>query len=149
VPVPSDPRRAAPILWALLGLFFLRVLGQLLVAFAGVTWLPPMPQWYSGLMPYPYLLPSQVVILAVFAKVCVDFSRGEGWFVRTRPWFGRGAYWFGWLYLTGMMVRYPIQMALHPEDRWLGRTIPIVFHWVLASFVLVFASFHRARLRRG
>ena len=141
-----DPRRVAPVLWALLGLFLLRVAGQALVAFLGVRWLPPMEQWYSGLLAYPYLLPAQLVILAVFGKVCLDFGRGHGWFVVTRPWFGRQVWWFGWLYLAGMIARYPLQMALHPEDRWLGRTIPIVFHWVLASFLLVFARFHRARL---
>jgi hypothetical protein len=37
-------------------------------------------------------------------------------------------------------------MALHPEDRWLGRTIPIVFRWVLAAFVILVATFHRDRL---
>ena len=143
---PDEPRRTAPVLWALLGLFFLRVVGQALVAFAGVRWLPPMEQWYSGLLAYPLLLPAQVVILLVFGKACLDFTGGSGWFVRTRPWFGRQLFWFGWLYLGGMVVRYPLQMALHPEDRWLGRTIPIVFHWVLACFVITFARFHRRRL---
>lgn len=145
-PPGPDPRRVAPVLWALLGLFALRVAGQVLVAFFGVRWLPPMEQWYSGLLAYRYLLPAQLVILALFGKVCVDFARGEGSAVATRPWFGRQVWWLGWLYLAGMVARYPIQMALHPEDRWLGRTIPIVFHWVLASFLLVFARFHRARL---
>lgn len=144
--LPADPRRLAPWLWALLGLFLLRVLGQLLVALHSVEWLPPMGQWYSGLLAYPLLLPAQIAILLVFGKVCLDFSRGRGFFVATRPWFGRQAFWFGNAYLAGMIARYPLQMALHPEDRWLGRTIPIFFHWVLAWFVLAFAAFHRARL---
>ena len=142
----GDRPRTAAVLWLLLVLFALRVAGQALVAFAGVRWLPPMAQWYSGLLPYPLLLPAQVVILVVFGKVCLDFTRGEGWFVRTRPSFGRQVWWFGWVYLAAMIVRYPVQMAVHPEDRWLGRTIPVVFHWVLAGFVLVFARFHRRRL---
>lgn len=41
-------RRHAPLLWILLFLFCLRVLGQILVAFAGVTFLPPMEDWFSG-----------------------------------------------------------------------------------------------------
>jgi uncharacterized protein len=76
-----------PALWALLALFALRVLGQMLVAFFGVSWLPPMERWYSGLMPYEYLLPSQLLILAFMAKICTDFTRGRGFFVRPRRFF--------------------------------------------------------------
>jgi hypothetical protein len=144
-----DPRRLAPLLITLLALFLLRVAGQALVAFAGDDWLPPMEQWYSGLLAYPLLLPAQLLIAALYGTVCRDFARGHGWFVETRPWFARQAWWLGWAYLGAMVARYPIQMALHPEDRWLGRTIPIVFHWVLAAFVIAFAGHHRARLRAG
>lgn len=56
----------APLLWALLGLFILRVLGQAL----------------SGLMPYEVLLPSQIVLIALMAKICLDFTRGRGFFRR-------------------------------------------------------------------
>lgn len=141
----ADARRLAPALWALLALFALRVGGQALVAFGEVRWLPPMAEWQSGLLPYPVLLAAQLLIVAVLARVCLDFSRGRGWFLADRSWFALPLLAFGWLYLAAMIVRYPLQMALHPEDRWLGRTIPIVFHWVLASFVLLFARFHRAR----
>ncbi|MPZ21285.1 MAG: hypothetical protein GEV06_25815 [Luteitalea sp.] len=143
----TDPRRLAPALWILLGLFVLRVAGQVLVAFLDVRWLPPMEQWYSGLAPYPLLLPAQLVIILIYGKVCVDFSRGAGWFVRTRPWFGRGVLWCGYLYLGVMIARYPVQMALSPEDRWFGHTIPIMFHWVLAAFIILFGRFHRRRLQ--
>jgi hypothetical protein len=67
---PRDPRRLAPLLWVLPGLFALRVAGQALVAAGAAPWLPV----------------------------------------------------FGWLYLGAMIVRYPVQMALNPEDRWLDRT---------------------------
>ncbi len=56
-------------MWLLLGLFVLRVVGQALVAFLDVEFLPPMEAWYSGLMPYEVLLPSQIVIVAVMAKI--------------------------------------------------------------------------------
>ena len=32
-------------------LFALRVFGQLIVALFAVSWLPPMEQWFSGLIP--------------------------------------------------------------------------------------------------
>ena len=139
-------QRLAPFLWLLLGGFVLRVTGQILVAFWGVTWLPPMSEWISGLMPYPYLLPSQLLMIVVFAKVCLDFSRGSGWFVKTRPAFGRGVLYFGYTYFAGMIVRYGLQMILQPETRWFGGTIPIVFHLVLAGFIILFGLWHRVRL---
>ena len=59
---PDRPQRLAPLLWALLALFVLRVTSQTLVAFFDVDFLPPMQEWYSGSMACEYLLPSQIVI---------------------------------------------------------------------------------------
>jgi hypothetical protein len=47
--------------------------------------------------------------------------------------------WFGYVYLAVMIGR-AIFLWDHP--------IPIVFHWVLASFVISVGLSHRARLRR-
>lgn len=138
-------RRTASILGALLALFGLRVAGQALVAFAGETSLPPMEQWQSGILPYPVLLASQLAILALGSRICLEVGRGEGTFGSPRAWLRHGALWFGRVYFAAMIVRYAVQMQLHPEAPWFGHTIPIVFHLVLASFVLVFARSHRAR----
>ncbi len=48
------------VLLGLAFLFLLRVLGQVLVAFFEVGPLPPMAEWYSGLVPYPVLLRVKV-----------------------------------------------------------------------------------------
>ena len=143
----DPPRRLAPLLWTLLGLFALRVAGQALVAFSHVGFLPPMQQWYSGLLPYEYLLPSQIAIILVMAKVAVDFTRGAGFFVTPRRFFAVHWLVLGYLYLAVMVARYPIQMVLHPESRWFGGTIPIFFHWVLAAFVIAVGLHHRLRLK--
>ena len=139
------PRRLAPLLWFLLALFILRVTGQVFVAFFNADFLPPMQEWYSGLMAYEYLLPSQIVIVALMTKMCVDFTRGRGFFVVPRRFFG--VYWlyFGYLYLIAMVARYPVHMYLHPEARWFGGTIPIFFHWVLAVFVIAVGRYHRSQ----
>ena len=50
-------------------LFALRVLGQALVAFFSVRWLPSMAWWYSGLVPYPILLAIQLVMLGTRRSV--------------------------------------------------------------------------------
>jgi hypothetical protein len=144
----GDPsRHYAPWLWLLLALFVGRVVGQLLVAYTAATWLPPMPEWYSGLLPYSLLLPAQVLIIGLLAKICIDVSRGRGFFVEPRPVFGRPVLLFGYLYLAVMVIRYPIRMYLHPEARWFGQTIPIFFHWILATYVILFGHYHRSQLR--
>jgi hypothetical protein len=125
------------ILWLLLLLFVLRVAGQALVAFFRVTWLPPMEPWHSGLMPYPVLLASQILIIALLTWICVDFTRGRGFFVRRRRFFAVHWLWFGWIYLGAMLARFFIQ----------GPTIPVFFHWVLAAFVILVGLWHRRRLR--
>jgi hypothetical protein len=132
-------------LWILLGLFFCRVLGQLLVVLYGPRWLPPMAQWYSGLIPYRLLLPAQVVFLTLMAAMASDVTRGEGFFAAPRPDLGRGILWFSCLYAGSMVVRYAVRMIRRPDQRWLGGTIPISFHVVLAAFLWVFARYHLGR----
>jgi hypothetical protein len=85
----TSTRPYAALLGLLAALFLLRVAGQALVAFAGTPGLPPMGEWDSGLLPYPLLLPAQVVILALLGWVCADLARGDGYWVRPRPRLGR------------------------------------------------------------
>jgi len=61
--------RSAIVIVVLTVLFGARVLGQALVAFLGVQWLPGMDAWFSGLVPYPALLTIQIGILLVQAMV--------------------------------------------------------------------------------
>ena len=138
-------RAYALVMWLLAVLFFLRVLGQVLVAFFDVSFLPPMEEWYSGLIPYPVLLPVMGLILILLMKVCTDFSQGSGFFVVPRRGMGSFLRWFSHLYFAAMLLRYVISMALYPERRWLGGTIPIFFHWVLAGFLFVLGHFHTRR----
>jgi hypothetical protein len=126
------------VLWLLAALFALRVGGQALVAFLGVTWLPPMDRWYSGLVPYEVLLPTQILIAALMLKICVDFSRARGYFYEHKRFFARPWLIFGYLYLGAMLLR-----AILIWDR----PIPIVFHWVLAIFILIVGESHRLRLK--
>jgi hypothetical protein len=134
-------------LWFLLTLFCLRVIGQILVAFLHVSFLPPMEEWYSGLIPYPWLLMSQFFIILVFGKVCIDFTRGHGGFVVPRRALGSGLLTFGSLYFGVMVVRYVIRMSLYPQERWMGGSIPIFFHWILASFILLVGRYQWVRTR--
>ena len=134
--------RLAPFLWIFYFTFVLRVLGQLLVACGFQGPLPPMKEWFSGLTPYPSLLVSQIIIVIILGKICLDFSRGGGFFVTPRRGFGKGLLIFGFVYLAVMILRYILRMTFHPEARWFGGTIPIFLHWVLATFLIIVGNFH-------
>jgi hypothetical protein len=121
----------AAALWILLALFVARVLGQLAVSLDLAPFLPPMDQWQSGLLPYPALLTSQIVLVAGLVLVCVRFARGV---VRRRPRLGTPLWIAGWIYALSMVVRYAV---------WMTDLIPVFFHIVLASFLLVVADYHR------
>ena len=82
------PRIYPIILWLLTLSFFLRVLGQILIAFFQVSFLPPMPHWYSGLLSYPILLCLQILILIIQIKINLDFSQSSGYFAQPKPKFG-------------------------------------------------------------
>lgn len=124
-------------------LFALRVFGQILVAFCHVPYLPPMEHWMSGLMPYWLLLPCQIALLVLMGTICVHAWRGHGRFARTSAAIVRRLKIGGIIYLVAVIARYAITMALYPQMRWLGGCIPIVFHLVLATFVLILARYHR------
>ena len=136
------------VLWLLATLFLLRVLGQALVATAGPTWLPPMAAWQSGLLPYPVLLVAQVAILVLQAWIALDVTRGRGRFARRCPPVGRALRWISYGYAGAMAGRYVLTMALRPERRWLGGTIPIVFHWVLAAYLFTLGRYHEDSVAR-
>ncbi|HEX6961245.1 MAG TPA: hypothetical protein VF175_05215 [Lacipirellula sp.] len=133
--------RYSIILAVLAAAFLLRVAGQALVAVGGVKFLPPMEQWYSGLIPYPVLLPVQLVILLTQAKISRDIARGAGFFAHCRPWGGKLLERFSIIYFAAMVLRYVATMYLYPERRWFSGTIPIFFHWVLAAYLFVLSRY--------
>jgi hypothetical protein len=141
-------------LWLLTFLFFLRVLAQALVAFFEIPFLPSMEEWVipsaspfstSGVIPYPILLPIQVVILVLQIQVSRDFSRGHGYFVSLEPRVGRILLWLSYIYFASMVLRYIVTMVLYPERRWLGHTIPIFLHFVLAAFLFTLGHYATRR----
>jgi hypothetical protein len=150
--VKRDRFRAhGPVLAFLTLLFFLRVLGQALVVFFSVSWLPSAPfsffspsteQWASGLIPYPTLLATQVVLLIGMVKIVSDVWRGKEFFAQPRMRLAGFLTSFSAIYAGSMLLRYVITMILRPEMRRFGGTIPIFFHFVLAAFLYTWGKFH-------
>ena len=62
------------------------------------------------------------------------------------PRLGLRASVWSYLYSGAMVVRYVIRMARRPDQRWLGGTIPIIFHSVVAAFQWTFGHVSRTRL---
>ena len=124
-------------------LFALRVLGQALVVTRAPRWLPSNEHWYSGLLPYRFLLPAQLALLAVMIVIASDVYRGQGMF--TADWWAGAVGYLAalsWFYFAAMVVRYVLTMALRPDLRWFRRTIPIWLHMVLAVALWAFADYH-------
>ena len=123
-------------------LFALRVFGQAFVITRVPRWLPSNVHWYSGLLPYKFLLPAQLLFLAIMIVITLAVYRDEPFFATD-----------GWnlaapilvvisgVYFVSMAFRYVLTMALRPERRWFKRTIPIWFHMVLAVALWAFADY--------
>lgn len=139
----KKPPIHGPLLAFITVLFAGRVLGQALVAFVGVPWLPPMEQWFSGMIPYPPLLIIQLLMLMLMIKITTAIWRGKGAFADVRPHWSGILMKFSAVYASLMVVRYILTMILHPEMRWFGDIIPIIFHFVLAGFIFVLGRYHR------
>lgn len=136
------PNMHGPILALLTALFFLRVLGQALVAYASVGWLPAIKHWASGLIPYPILLAIQIITLIFMVKISTDIWRGRGFFATPQPSCARFLIGFSAIYAGAMALRYVLTIIYRPEMRWFGGTIPISFHFVLAAFIYTWGKFH-------
>jgi hypothetical protein len=129
-------RTRALLLGVLAAAFLARVVGQALVAVAPIPCLPPMAAWHSGLLPYPVLLPVQVAIVLVQAAISRDLWRGGGRFARVRPAAGPVLRRIAYVYAAVITVRWMLTS---------GHRIPIIFHFVLAGYLLVLAGHHRDR----
>jgi len=132
----SDSDRLRPaILWICTLLFLLRVLGQIEVLLLAPSWLPPMDAWYSGLLPYPLLLPAQILVLmtmSVLTMATRELRSGAGRWRRIV----RG---FALCYFVIMLLRLIVQLLRGASDALAAGGIPIAFHWVLALYLLVLA----------
>lgn len=137
-------RRTLFILIALQIAFVSRVVGQLLVANNLAPWLPRFEQWQSGLLPYPVLVVSQFAIIALQTTIASGIANNTKFFIQPHPKLARALKIGGWIYFASMIVRYIIRMAIMPDQRWFGGIIPIIFHCILATYVLTLAGHFQA-----
>jgi hypothetical protein len=129
---------AGTVVWLATAAFLLRVLGQVHVLLRAPDGLPPMPAWYSGLLPYPVLLPAQIVLLMLMA-VLADRCSAAPDQPRHRAPVLRALRGVALAYFAVMAARLVWTLRMHGGEFYLHGGIPIAFHWVLALFLLVYA----------
>jgi hypothetical protein len=130
------------LLWTCIGLFFMRVVGQIEVLLIAPSGLPAMQAWYSGLLPYPLLLPSQIAVLMLMCMLAFA-TRPTAIGTTTRivriVRVVRIVHAAAILYFVCMAVRLIIVIRAYGSEYYLHGAIPVAFHWVLALFLLIWA----------
>ena len=129
--------RTALLLWTCVALFAARVIGQIETLLLEPHWLPHMDAWYSGMLPYPLLLPIQIGILMLMAVVAWNPRVRSGEFAASNPRTAGALRIFAFLYFLVMVVRLAVNINMNREDFWSEGAIPVAFHWVLALFMSV------------
>lgn len=130
---------AAMLMWTCIVLFAARVLGQLESLLLAPAWLPGMDAWYSGLLPYPLLLPAQIATLMAMSVIAWNRRVRTGRFAAAHPRVVAALRGCATLYAAAMALRLVWIAATHGLEFWRHGAIPVAFHWVLALFVLVAA----------
>ena len=85
------------------------------------------------------LFAAQVLIICFYARIALAFQRAE---IRAHAFTGKVLLTLGSLYVTTMVLRYVLRMSWYPEERWAGGCLPIYFHLILASFLLLWGAYH-------
>lgn len=130
-------RQAAALLWSCLALFAARVVGQIETVLLEPPWLPTMDAWYSGLLPYPLLLPIQIGILMLMTVVAWNPRVRGGQFALAHPRAAAALRTFAVVYFVVMAARLAVNIGMNGAGFWSEGAIPVAFHWVLALFILV------------
>ena len=125
--------RRSKLRWSLTALFLLRILAQPLTD--RIPALPPFDAWQGSRLPYPLLLASQLLILALMIW---GNLRASG--LHPQPRLARALTIFGAAYFATMFVRLCLGLVWADAPVWFQRPLPAFFHLVLASWVLLIAQ---------
>jgi len=127
------------LLSALTGLFLVRVVAQPAALVIDHPLLPRFESWQSGLVPYSWLVAFQVVILAA---MCVTAWRASTGQLMPSSRLGRTLLVVGGVYFGGTVLRLVLGLTIQIGSPFFARPVPIFFHLVLASFLLVCGYYH-------
>ena len=131
-------QRYLPWMLALAALFALRVLAQAVQWAGPVPFLPSFDSWQGSGLPYPALLASQVLIVALLARALLVVRSGS---VRPASWKHRACFVLGGAYFAAMAFRLVAGLTFFSDVEWFAQSLPAFFHLVLAAFVLLFGHY--------
>ena len=123
---------------ALAALFALRVLAQAVQWVGPVPFLPPFDAWQGSGLPYPALLGSQLLIVALLARA-LQVVRSRS--IRPASWKHRACFILGGAYFAAMAFRLVAGLTFLSDVDWFAESLPALFHLVLAAFVLLFGHY--------
>jgi len=126
-------------------LFGFRVVAQAVQRVHELPYLPPFDAWHGGVLPYPLLLASQIVIFALLIFV-LRRLRTTG--IAPARWRYRACFALGGAYFAFMFVRLAAGLTVFADHPWFSKTIPAFFHLVLAGFLLLLGHYFYSRCRR-
>jgi hypothetical protein len=132
-------RNYGPWLWGLAALFIVRVVAQPLALVANWGFLPRFESWHSGLMPYPLLVGTQLLILAWLLTTARRVSRAT---VQPSRTLGRFLLGISGIYAVTMLMRLALGATVLRDERWFASLVPTVFHLVLAGYLLAYGHLH-------
>lgn len=138
-PTTLSQKRYAGVLGVLLLLFVGRVLAHLLQTLHPVTFLPDVTAWHSGVLPYPLLLPTQFLLIAIMGTVVFRMRSGK---IRPRPAAGNALLSLGCLYLSLAIFRLASVFTFGAGHAFLGALIPSIFHVALSSWFVTLGLYH-------
>ena len=127
------------VLTVLLGVFLFRVVAQVLQAVSPVRFLPDFSTWDSGILPYPALLFTQVIVVLFGLLNLYGLRHGE---FRPIPALGRVYLWTGSIYFSTMFLRLIAGIGGVSESVWVNAALPTLFHLILAVFLVVLGLYH-------
>lgn len=127
------------VLSILFSLFCFRVLAQLTQLYIELPFLPPFDAWQSGAVPYPFLLSSQILIIAFYGWILwrlaanrMPPSRVQGWVF----------FVIGLIYFLSMVTRFVIGVTGLSQHTWFRSYLPTLFHFVVSGYLIVVGYFH-------
>ena len=126
-------------LWLCAGLFAIRVIAQAISLVFSSEFLPNIESWHSGVLPYPPLLTTQLLILFWLVRTARKISLNS---LRPRQRIGIIAIIFASLYFIIILLRLILGLTILSEHRWFASYLPAFFHLALAGYLFLYGHFH-------
>lgn len=136
---PFISKSYAKWLWLCAGLFALRVIAQAISLIFPSEFLPTFESWHGGVLPYPVLLTTQLLILFWLVWTARKLYSNS---IYPRRRLGMIVTIFASLYFTIMLLRLTLGLTILSDHRWFASYLPAFFHLVLASYLFLYGHFH-------